>query len=102
MSARPFLATWEDILARNVPLDARLPLVDRQELRRRIQIFLDEKHFEGVGRLQMTDEIRVTVAAGACLLLLHRGEAYYPALTTILVYPTAYRVQSRVPTRRPA
>jgi Mlc titration factor MtfA (ptsG expression regulator) len=79
-------------VAANVPFDERLPASDRIELRRRMQIFLTEKRFEGVGGLKMTDEIRVTVAAQACLLLLHLGDDDYPALTTILVYPTAYRV----------
>jgi Mlc titration factor MtfA (ptsG expression regulator) len=48
-----------------------------------------------VGGLEMTDEIRVTVAAQACLLLLHRGEDDYPGLSSILVYPSAYRVHTR-------
>ena len=34
----------------------------------------------------MTDEIRVTIAAEACVLLLHRETDYYPTLQTILVY----------------
>ncbi|CAN5621033.1 hypothetical protein BH20VER1_BH20VER1_04920 [soil metagenome] len=38
-------------------------------------------------RLELTDQIRVTIAAQACLLLLHRGTDYYPELTSILVYP---------------
>jgi Mlc titration factor MtfA (ptsG expression regulator) len=91
-TSRSFPAPWDRIVAANVPFDARLPASDRIELRRRIQIFLAEKRFEGVGGLKMTDEIRVTVAAQACLLLLHLGDDDYPALTTILVYPTAYRV----------
>jgi Mlc titration factor MtfA (ptsG expression regulator) len=94
-TSRPFPAPWEEILARNFPLGLRLPESDRDELRRRTKIFLLEKRFEGVGGLEMTDEIRVTVAAQACLLLLHRDEDDYPALSTILVYPTAYRAHSR-------
>lgn len=91
----PFPGAWNDILARNFPLVARLPESDRDELRRRIQIFLAEKSFEGLGGLELTDEIRVTIAAQACLLLLHRGEDDYPRLSSILVYPTAYRVQTK-------
>ena len=72
-TARPFPAAWDEILVRTLPLDQRLPEGDRIELRRRMQIFLAEKDFEGVGGLAMGDEIRVTVAAQACLLLLHRG-----------------------------
>ena len=93
VASQPFPAPWDEILARNVPFDARLPESDRIELRRRMQIFLAEKRFEAVGGLEMTDEIRVTVAAGACLLLVHRDEEDYPALSTILVYPSAYRAR---------
>jgi MtfA peptidase len=93
-TSRPFPAPWDEILARTFPLDLRLPESDRTELRRRMQIFLAEKRFEGVGGLEMTDEIRVTVAAQACLLLLHGGDDDYPALSTILVYPSAYRAHA--------
>jgi Mlc titration factor MtfA (ptsG expression regulator) len=91
-TSRSFPGSWDRIVAGNVPFDERLPASDRIELRRRMQIFLAEKRFEGVGGLEMADEIRVTVAAQACLLLLHRDDDDYPALSTILVYPTAYRV----------
>jgi Mlc titration factor MtfA (ptsG expression regulator) len=94
-TSRPFPAPWDEILARTFPLDARLPASDRIELRRRMQIFLAEKRFEGVGGLEMAEEIRVTVAAQACLLLLHRDEEDYSALSSILVYPAAFRVPIR-------
>jgi hypothetical protein len=57
-----------------------------------VQVFLAEKHFEGCAGLELTDEIRVTIAAQACLLLLHRETDYYPELTSILVYPSTYAV----------
>ena len=43
-----------------------------------MQVFLAEKHFEGVGGLELTDEIRVTIAGQACLLLLHRETGLLP------------------------
>ncbi len=55
-------------------------------------IFLAEKRFEGCAGLEITDEMRVTIAAHACLLLLHRKTDYYPGLKTILVYPDAFVV----------
>ncbi len=55
-----------------------------------MQVFIAEKHFEGCGGLDITDEIKVTIAAQACLLLLHRKTDYYPRLFSILVYPSAY------------
>jgi len=67
-----------------------LPAEDKAELRKHILVFLAEKRFEGCGGLQINDEIKVTIAAQACVLLLHRRTDYYPDLTTILVYPEAY------------
>lgn len=86
----PFPAEWDAILDRTVPIVARLPEWDRAELKRLIQVFVAEKVFEGCGGLEITDEIRVTIAAQACILLLHRETDVYPKLVTILVYPGAY------------
>jgi Mlc titration factor MtfA (ptsG expression regulator) len=47
--------------------------------------------------LKLTDEIRVTIASQACLLLLHRKTDYFPRLLTILVYPSAYLVDENRP-----
>jgi Mlc titration factor MtfA (ptsG expression regulator) len=90
---RPFPAAWESVIARNVAVFPRLPAKDQAELRGHVQVFLAEKYFEGCGGLAITDEIRVTIAAQACLLLLHRETDYYPRLVTILVYPSAYITQ---------
>jgi Mlc titration factor MtfA (ptsG expression regulator) len=81
---------WRAIVERNVGVYRRLPAADRAELLGHMQVFLDEKHFEGCGGLELTDEIRVTIAAQACLLLLHRETDYYPRLKSILVYPAGY------------
>ena len=77
-------------MEKNVALYRRLPEEDRRELQGRIQVFLAEKRFEGCGGLAITEEIRLTIAAQACLLLLHRETDYYPGLYSILVYPSAY------------
>jgi MtfA peptidase len=55
-----------------------------------IQVFLAEKSFEGAGGLQVTDEIRLAIAAQACILLLGREPRFYPGLDAIIVYPHAY------------
>jgi Mlc titration factor MtfA (ptsG expression regulator) len=88
--AQPFPEVWRAILERNLPFFRRLSLEDRDELLGHVQVFLAEKHFEGCGGLELTDEIRVTIAAQACLLLLHRETDYYPQLISVLVYPTGY------------
>jgi hypothetical protein len=83
---------WRAIISRNIPLFDRLTAQDRQELLGHLQVFLAEKRFEGCGGLELRDEIRVTIATQACLLLLHRKTDYYPQLTSILVYPSGYVV----------
>ena len=90
LRAAPFPAAWLEIIERNVRFYACLPDADRHELQGLVQIFLAEKTFEGCGGLELTDEIKVTIAAQACLLLLHRQTDVYPRLVTILVYPSAY------------
>lgn len=94
LRAHPFPDTWRAIVERNVPQFRRLPRQDQAELLGHIQVFLSEKRFEGCGGLELTDEIRVTIAAQACLLLLRRKTDYFPDLTSILVYPSEYTEHS--------
>ena len=89
---RDFPAAWRAILERRLPYYQCLPQADRRELEGHIQVFLAEKPFIGCGGLQLSEEMRVTVAAQACLLLLNRPSSYYPKLRQILVYPGAFLV----------
>jgi Mlc titration factor MtfA (ptsG expression regulator) len=69
---------------------SRLAPNDQDELLGHARVLLEEKHFEGAGGLLMRDEVRVTIAAQAAVLLVHREPRYFPRLTTIIVYPTGY------------
>lgn len=89
-----FPAAWAAILEKNVAFYRKLSPEDRAELEWLVLVFLDEKTFEGCGGLELTDEIRVTIAAQACLLLLHREHDLYPELDVILVYPAAFRART--------
>jgi hypothetical protein len=91
-ASRPFPAAWRGVLRRRVPLYRQLPPDLQQQLRRRILVFLAEKPFLGCAGLEVTDEMRVTIAAHACLLRLNRGGALFPELKQILVYPGAFLV----------
>lgn len=88
--ARPFPEPYRPIVARAVHLYGSLPEADRRELEGLVQLFLAEKRFEAAGGLALTDEIRVTIAAQACLLQLHREGDLFPELATVLVYPHPY------------
>jgi len=81
-------------LEHNVPFYKRLPHELQVELQGRIRVFVDEKNFEGCNGLEVTDEIRITIAAQACILLLNRKGRTYPELVTVLVYPSPYQDQS--------
>ena len=81
---------WEQIIRKNVPLYNRLPDSLKQQLHGLMNVFLAEKKFEGCGGLEMTNEIKVTIAAQACMLLLNRKAHYFRKLRSILVYPHTY------------
>ncbi len=91
---RPFPPEWAAIIERNIPYYRLLTADEKRELQGHVLVFLDEKKFEGCGGLDITDEIRVTIAAQACILLLHRDTDYFPLLTSILVYPHHYFAKS--------
>jgi Mlc titration factor MtfA (ptsG expression regulator) len=87
---QPMPAGFIDILARNIPVYARMPEQLRQQLHRLVQQFLHQKSFIGCNGLDIDDEMRVTIAGQACMLLLNRPSKVYPGLETVLVYPTAF------------
>ena len=94
---QPFPSAWRGTIEKNAALVCQLPHADRRELEGHIQVFLSEKKFEGCGGLRISDEIRVTIASQACLLLLHRKDDCFPGLESILVYPTSYLAKTQEP-----
>jgi hypothetical protein len=83
---------WESFLTRNISHDRLLSEVQRARLRRNVLTFVEEKYWEGCAGLQMTDEIRVTVAAQACLMLLGLLHDSFTRVRTILVYSSSFVV----------
>jgi len=90
LGKQPFPAEWAHIIEKNVPYYRCLHSDERLHLENLIKVFISEKHFEGCGGLPITDEIRVTIAAQACLLLLNIQHDYYERLVSILVYPESF------------
>jgi Mlc titration factor MtfA (ptsG expression regulator) len=95
LQTRSFPKEWLALIQRHVVFFRRLSARDRAELLGHVQVFLAEKRFEGCGGFTITGEVRVTIAAQACLLLLHRKTDYFPGLLTILVYPLTYMVEEK-------
>jgi len=70
---------------------------ERAHLRALIQVFIAEKNWEGAGGLELTDEIRVTISAQACLLLMGLPHNYYRNVESIIVYPSTVVPPQREP-----
>src|SRR6056297_3055637 len=93
ISARSLPDEWREILVRNVPLYARLPDALKQELHGHVQLFLHDKRFYGFDGLEVDDEMRLTVAGNACVLLLNRSNDHYSNFTSIYLYPSTFVAQ---------
>lgn len=89
-------APWRDWLNDGMPLYRRMPSDLRQRLLGLTQIFVREKTYVGCNGLEVTEQMRVLVAAHACVLLLNRPGVphshLYDDLVSILLYPTSFIV----------
>ena len=91
-----FKDEWIALLNGNVPLYSRLPEDLRSRLHERIARFISSTRFEGCNGLDLTEEMILTVAAQACLLVLNREGEPYPELRNVYLYPGSFSsVQKR-------
>lgn len=68
---------------------------DRERLRELSTIFLAEKLFDPVGGVELSEELKVSIAAQACLPLLGLDMDWYSDWSTIIVTPREYDVRKR-------
>lgn len=87
-----FPAVARKTIEKNCRWYSKISAAERSELERHVAIFLAEKKFEGCGGLKLTGEMRVTIAAQACLLLLNRPGREFTRLTQVLLYPGPFVV----------
>ena len=83
-----------EIVARQVPLLRRLPQELRQRLEGRMNLFLDQITFHGIRGLEVTEEMKLSIAAQACLLIVNT-DMWYDNLRTVLLYPGAFKSRQR-------
>lgn len=95
VQARPFPASWPDIVSRNARFRARLDPELQRKLDQAIQVLVHEKNWEGCGGLSLGDEHRVTIAAHAARLTLGFDGDFFDDLRSVLIYPSAYEAPSR-------
>jgi Mlc titration factor MtfA (ptsG expression regulator) len=68
---------------------------DRARLRELSTLFLAEKLFDPVGGVELSEELKVSIAAQACLPLLGLDLDWYSDWSTIIVTPREYDVRKR-------
>lgn len=90
--ATTFPQKWTAIIAQCCEFYQHLPSILQERLQKHVQVFLAEKQFEACGDLEeVTEEMRLLIAAQACLLLIGlKSHDYFGELRSILVYPGAF------------
>ncbi|MDA1372745.1 MAG: zinc-dependent peptidase [Proteobacteria bacterium] len=88
--AKEFPGAWLDTLSKRLPFYEQLPGELQLQLQNLIKVFINDKQFIGCAGLQIDDDIRVTIAAQACLLILNRDSNLYSELQAVLVYPSTF------------
>ncbi|CAB4859394.1 unannotated protein [freshwater metagenome] len=85
---RPFPAEWRRILAERWSLWHSFRVDERDRLEAMTKVFIADKRWEAANGFRLTDEMRVLIAAQACLLVLNLDVDYYRGVGSIIVHPT--------------
>ncbi len=94
---QPLSDDWRAILSRNVPLYGRLSAAERTRVDAVIKVMVSERRFVGLRGFVITDEVRVTIASQAALLLLAEDGYYFDRVPTIYVQPRYHRTRMTYP-----
>ncbi len=78
---------WRQFLDKNMWAYRHLSDSQRSTIHDTVQILVAEKNWEGCDGLTVSDEMRVTIAGHAGLLVLGHPGFYFDRLKTILVFP---------------
>jgi MtfA peptidase len=97
IARKPFPAAWREVLRRQVPIVARLPAALQLQLKQHMLVFIADKPIIGCNGLQVSEAMRVVIAAQACLLLLNRRGEGFPNLRQVLLYPDTFVVDRVAP-----
>ncbi|MCH2181366.1 MAG: zinc-dependent peptidase [Mariniblastus sp.] len=89
--APPFPPAWQTFLENNMGFYRRLDDSERAKLQDITRIMVAEKNWEGHAGLEMCDEIKVTVAGMAALMLLGVDNFFFEKVRTIILFPQAVR-----------
>ena len=82
------------IVSAQVPLTDRLPAQYRLAFEGKMALFLHQVTFIGCNGLEVTEEMALSIAAQACLLVVN-SDTWYDHLTTVLIYPSAFKSRGK-------
>lgn len=86
------IGLWQSSVDR-LPVFQRLTNTELNRLRGLSSLFLHEKAINGARGLEVTEEMRIQVAAQASLLILNLDLDYYDGWHEIIIYPDSFVVQ---------
>ncbi|WP_299301093.1 M90 family metallopeptidase [uncultured Litoreibacter sp.] len=84
-----------NIILDEVTLIRKLPRAYGAQLEGKVSLFLDQVEFIGCNGLEVTEEMQLSIAAQACLLVVNSPQ-WYDTLRTILIYPGAFRSRQQI------
>lgn len=88
--ATPFPAAWEASLHANCRHFEYLPAALQDRLRSVVKVMAAERNWVGVGELKVGDEMKVTIAAQAALLVLGVDDYYFDRVSSIVIHPRQF------------
>ncbi|MGH7538774.1 MAG: zinc-dependent peptidase [Gemmatimonadales bacterium] len=89
-ASEPPPAVWRELIEHRVSLTRALTPAEWDRLLDLVRQFIRDKHFEGSGGLELTEDMKVIVAAQACLLILNLDAGCYPRVRSIVMYPATF------------
>jgi Mlc titration factor MtfA (ptsG expression regulator) len=90
----PFYPEWREILERNVAVYGRLSADEQSRLERAVQVIVNERSFEGLRGMEISDEVCITIAGQAALMLLGDDGYYFDRVGVILVQERIFHTRT--------
>lgn len=87
---KDFPADWVQILEKNFHPYLFLDETEKQNLHQKIIFFLEDKNITGVAGFEVTDEMKLLIAAEACLLIVNLSAGVFPDLKNIYLVEDAF------------
>ncbi len=85
-------ALWQRVIL-STPVLQNLSTSEKIKLRYLTRLFLHKKTISATGDIDLTDYMKLLIAAQACLLILNLSLDYYNGWVQVIVYPDVFKVK---------